>query len=49
MAWKLKLVNCIGEIIAEELSNKEEITTKDIGELGWILYDGDTLVLEKVE
>ena len=47
--WKLKLINSIGEEIAEEWGYKEKITTKDIGELNWELEDGDRLVLEYVE
>ena len=49
MGWKLKLINSVGEEIAEEWSNKEIITTKEIGELDWVLEDGDSLVLEMDE
>lgn len=49
MSWRLKLINSIGEEIADELSWKEKITTKDIGELNWELEDGDRLVLEYIE
>lgn len=49
MSWRLKLINSIGEEIADELSWKEKITTKDIGKLNWELEDGDRLVLEYIE
>ena len=48
MGWSLKLINDMGLEVASEFSEKETITTKDIGELDWELSDGDQLVLEEI-
>lgn len=45
--WKISLINEIGEEIAYELGNMEEVTTKEIGELNWVLADGDRIVIEE--
>ena len=45
--WKISLINNIGEEIAYELGNMEEVTTKEISELNWILADGDKIVVEE--
>lgn len=48
MGWKLQLVSSDGYVLAEEFTTKEEVTTKDLGELDWILADGDSLVLSRM-
>lgn len=45
--WKISLINDVGEEIAYELGNMEEVTTKEIGELNWVLADGDTIIVEE--
>ena len=45
--WKISLINDVGEEIAYELGNMEEVTTKEIGELNWALADGDKIVIEE--
>ena len=45
MGWTLQLVNIEGYVLAEKYVEKENLTTKDIGNIDWDLADGDSLVV----